>query len=119
MFSSANCLRLCPPRPPEPIIAMFSFSFRFRPRTIAGAAKAPTAAPATVLANWRRVGRNAGRSAVEEGVWLMGTGSRVVGFNAERHGGARRPPMPFMIGQPLVESKPLAIAHRSIADRFR
>ena len=45
-----------PPRPPTPIMAMFSFSLRFRPRTIAGAAKAPAAAPATACPNCRRVG---------------------------------------------------------------
>jgi hypothetical protein len=38
-------------------MAMFSFSFKFRPRTIAGAKAAPTAVPATVRPNWRRVGR--------------------------------------------------------------
>src|SRR4051794_25013948 len=66
MFSAANCLRLCAPRPPEPIIAMFSLSFRLRPRTTAGAANAPTAAPATVRTNCRRLGRDSGRPARDE-----------------------------------------------------
>ncbi len=62
MFSEAiaACFRLEPPRPPVAIIAMLSFSLRFRPRTIAGAAIAPKAVPATVVTNWRRVGRRAG-----------------------------------------------------------
>ncbi|HZW34255.1 MAG TPA: hypothetical protein VFF52_26265 [Isosphaeraceae bacterium] len=62
MFSAAiaACVRLKPPRPPVAMIAMLSFSLRFRPRTIAGAASAPTAVPARVFTNWRRVGRPAG-----------------------------------------------------------
>ena len=61
IFSAAiaACFRLKAPRPPVAIIAMLSLSFRFRPRTIAGAAIAPMVVPAKVFTNWRRVGRPA------------------------------------------------------------
>src|SRR5262245_32747164 len=57
MFSAATPARLSAPRPPTPIMAIFSLSFRFRPRTIVGTAITLTAVPTMTCANWRRVGR--------------------------------------------------------------
>ena len=74
MFSEPTPWRLDPPRPPTPITAMFSFSLRLRPRTIAGAANAPAAAPATARPNCRRVGR--AEAALE--VSLMSGPSRLI-----------------------------------------
>src|SRR5262249_29531343 len=54
MFSEATPRMLAPPRPPQAIMAMFSLSLRFRPRTIVGTARV-AAAPAASLWNVRRL----------------------------------------------------------------
>src|SRR5690349_6679217 len=55
MFSDETFARFDAPRPPTPITARFSFSLRFLPLTIPGAAKAPTAEPTTIRPNCLRV----------------------------------------------------------------
>src|SRR5262245_37149895 len=57
MFSLATEPMFDPPRPPVPMIARLSFSLRFRPRTIAGAAKVEAATTAVVWRKCRRVVR--------------------------------------------------------------
>ena len=61
-------------------MAMLSFSFKFRPRTIAGAAMIPTAELATTRPNWRRDGRP-DVDVEEKDVSLMGIGSWVDTFD--------------------------------------
>src|SRR4051812_31318296 len=110
MFSSVKCDRLWAPRPPVAIIAMLSFSLRFRPRTIAGAARAPTAAPATARPNCRRVVPVAGRPAEEDEVWSM-RWLPVVLFEPGLTDAGRRDGAcalaPLMMGRPPGGRKPL------------
>ena len=94
-------------------MAMLSFSFRFRPRTIADKASVPRAAP---LRSWQT-----------GGVWAEAPVVRPRRKNSDSwdrlrwgaddpsgRGMIRRPPLPWIVGQPAVRRKsPLARGRQS------
>src|SRR5262249_36174991 len=98
MFSVATPRRFSAPRPPTPIMAMLSFSLRFRPRTKAGAASAPMAVLATTRPNRRRVDRP---ELAEDAMSLMEGPPRVTHWTTRTSQGGLSPakPLPETLSQ--------------------